>query len=54
MLFPELQPDLFGLCDIIKTRTAMWVRAADVKLPFSVNDFLDNLQQIKFCRRGIG
>ncbi|CAL5370156.1 unnamed protein product [Camellia sinensis] len=36
------------------TRTAMWVRAADVKLPFSVNDFLFNLQQIKFCRRGIG
>ncbi|CAL5387765.1 unnamed protein product [Camellia sinensis] len=54
VLFSELQPDLCGLCEIIKTRTAMWVRAANVKLPFSVNDFLYNLQQIKFCRRGIG
>ncbi|CAL5370163.1 unnamed protein product [Camellia sinensis] len=54
VLFSDLQPDLYGLCDLFKTRTAMWVRAADAKLPFSVNDFLFNLQQIKFCRRGIG
>ncbi|KAI8029842.1 Cytochrome P450 724B1 [Camellia lanceoleosa] len=54
VLFSDLQPELYGLCDLIKTRTAMWVRAADAKLPFSVNDFLFNLQQIKFCRRGIG
>ncbi|XP_028120243.1 uncharacterized protein LOC114317681 [Camellia sinensis] len=39
VLFSEVQPDLFGLCDIIKTGIALWVRAANVKLPFSVNDF---------------
>ncbi|XP_028113473.1 uncharacterized protein LOC114311529 [Camellia sinensis] len=54
VLFSKLQPDLCGLCEIIKTRSAMWVRAADVKLPFSVNDILYNLQQIKYCRRGLG
>lgn len=54
VLFSNLQPDLYGLCDIIKTRVAMWVRASESRLPFSVNDFLFNLQQIKFSRKGVG
>lgn len=39
---------------LIKTRVPLWVRASDPGLPFSLNDFLFNLQQIKFCSRGIG
>ncbi|XP_028056787.1 uncharacterized protein LOC114260798 [Camellia sinensis] len=45
------QPDSLALCNYIKTKVAMWVRASSPGVPFFVNDLVFNLRQFSFWVR---
>lgn len=47
-LFQGVHPDFKGLREIIKIRIASWLKYNTVGLPFSVNDVVFNLQQLRF------
>ncbi|XP_028093879.1 uncharacterized protein LOC114293964 [Camellia sinensis] len=49
IIFNKAQLDFEKLCDLIKTRIALWFRASSPSLCYSVGDLVSNLQNVKFC-----
>ncbi|GMP72459.1 hypothetical protein CsSME_00030493 [Camellia sinensis var. sinensis] len=49
IIFNESQLDFGKLCDLIKTRVAMWFKAFSPSFCYSVDDLVYNLQNVKFC-----
>ncbi|XP_028066878.1 uncharacterized protein LOC114269715 [Camellia sinensis] len=53
-LFNCVQPDMEELKESIIIRLAIWLKAASKDWPFSINDFLFNISQIRVCLGGRG
>ncbi|CAL5330043.1 unnamed protein product [Camellia sinensis] len=53
-VFSDIQPNWEELCDIVKVRVAMWIKASPMDAVFSVNDLVFNLQQVQYCIRNGG
>ncbi|KAL7251725.1 hypothetical protein ACSBR1_013560 [Camellia fascicularis] len=52
-VFNGLQPNVEDLCELVKVRIAVWVKSSPVKMEFSVNDIVLNLQQVQFCSESV-
>lgn len=50
-LFNGSKPNQEVLCDLIKVRITLWVKASSPILVLSVRDIVSNLQQVLFCLR---
>ncbi|XP_028085805.1 uncharacterized protein LOC114286794 [Camellia sinensis] len=50
-VFNGLQPNIEDLYELVKVRIAVWIKSSPVKLEFSVNDVVLNLQQVQYCIR---
>ncbi|XP_028112804.1 uncharacterized protein LOC114310906 [Camellia sinensis] len=53
-VFHGIQPNWDELCDIVKVRVAMWLKASPMDVVFSVTDMVFNLQQVQYCIRNGG
>lgn len=53
-VFHGIQPNWDDLCDIVKVRVAMWLKASPTDVTFSVSDLVFNLQQVQYCIRNGG
>ncbi|XP_028102995.1 uncharacterized protein LOC114302203 [Camellia sinensis] len=53
-IFNGSQPNLEDLCEIVKVRVAMWLKASPTQVELSINDLVFNLPQVKFCIRNGG
>lgn len=50
-IFNGSQPNLEDLCEIVKMRVAMWLKASPIQVEYSINDLAFNLPQVKHCIR---
>lgn len=48
-LFNELQPICDDLCELIKFRVAIWMKAHSLGQGYGVDDFVYNIQQVRIC-----
>ncbi|GMP86349.1 hypothetical protein CsSME_00039152 [Camellia sinensis var. sinensis] len=48
-IFNGSQPNLEDLCEIVKVRVAMWLKASPTQVEFSINDLVLNLPQVNVC-----
>lgn len=48
-IFRSSTPNRAELCELIKTRVALWLRPQLKDFNFSINDFIFNLSQIRVC-----
>ncbi|CAL5348368.1 unnamed protein product [Camellia sinensis] len=48
-VFHERQPNLEKLGEIIKVRIGLWVKSGLPAIPYSVHDFVENLNQVCYC-----
>ncbi|XP_028113211.1 uncharacterized protein LOC114311295 [Camellia sinensis] len=46
-IFNGSQPNLEDLCEIVKVRVAMWLKASPTQVEFSINDLVFNLSQFR-------
>ncbi|CAL5339613.1 unnamed protein product [Camellia sinensis] len=46
--FSEIQPNLLGLCELIKIRAAFWLKASIKNFSFSIDDLVFKWNQINF------
>ena len=53
-VFNEIQLDFEALCEIVKVRAALWIKASPLHVAASITDLVYNLQQVKFCLRNGG
>ena len=52
-VFNGSQPNFEELCEVVKTRIALWAKSSPANLEFSVTDIVFNLQQVKHCIRNV-
>ncbi|KAL7255365.1 hypothetical protein ACSBR1_009508 [Camellia fascicularis] len=48
-IFKDVAPSEEGVCELIKVKTALWFKDVFRDHQFSINDFIINLRQIRFC-----
>lgn len=48
-VFFEAQPNSLDLCELIKTKTTLWLKASIKDFPYSVDDIAYNWRQIRGC-----
>lgn len=48
-VFNEVQPCGVDLSELIKVQFALWSKASRLRNLYSVNDFINNLDQVKAC-----
>lgn len=48
-IFKGVTPNLLELCGLIITRLALWLKASSPEFHFSVEGFIYNINQIRFC-----
>lgn len=51
-VFKNVQPDMEELQKLIIICLAIWLKAYSKHFQFSINDFLQNIRQIRVCLRG--
>ncbi|CAL5340992.1 unnamed protein product [Camellia sinensis] len=48
-IFQAAKPHLEDLCELVKIRVALWLNQSFKAFNFTVQDFLSNLRQIRYC-----
>lgn len=52
--FKHSNPSLVEVIELIKIRVAIWAKSSHNLAQFAVNDFIFNMNQIRFCISGHG